>query len=96
MRNSTTVMKKVRSMFSNSGKLLVGKNAYHFTIGLCANQIFYHCMVIYPLSSSSAMESRTPVSRMTGRDTTTAVITIDPLARLIFILGSAKGYLTVS
>ncbi len=25
---------------------------------------------------------------------TTAVITIDPLARLIFILGSAKGYLT--
>jgi hypothetical protein len=27
---------------------------------------------------------------------TTAVITIDPLARLIFILGSAKGYLTVS
>ncbi len=36
------------------------------------------------------------LSLTTDWRSTTAVITIDPLARLIFILGSAKGYLTVS
>jgi len=46
--------------------------------------------------ASAASASASMSTLLDDEESTTAVITIDPLARLIFILGSAKGYLTVS